>query len=66
MFWANVLQGVLAPALIVLVILVGNNSRIMKEHRMNLPTNLGLGFTALLMTAAALLLLYGLATGQGS
>ncbi len=56
----------LAPALIVLVILVGNNRRIMKEHRMNLPTNLGLGFTALLMTAAALLLLYGLAAGQGS
>src|SRR6185312_5492732 len=64
MFWANVLNGVLAPLLVVYVIIIGNNRKIMGNHRLNLITNFGMVLTALVMFAAAILLFYGLATGQ--
>ena len=64
MFWANVLNGVLAPLLVVYVIIIGNNRKIMGNHRLNLITNIGMVATALVMFAAAILLFYGLATGQ--
>jgi len=64
MFWANVLNGVLAPLLVVYVIIIGNNRKIMGNHRLNLITNIGMVLTALVMFAAAILLFYGLATGQ--
>ncbi|MGZ6367516.1 MAG: NRAMP family divalent metal transporter [Ktedonobacteraceae bacterium] len=64
-FWANVLSGVLAPILVVYVIVIGNNHKIMQKHRLGLNTNIGLAATALVMITAAILLFYGLATGQG-
>ncbi len=64
LFWANVLSGVLSPVLIVYVLLVGNNRKIMGVHRLGWLVNVGLIVTVLVMTAAALLLFYGLATGQ--
>ena len=64
-FWANVLSGVLAPILVVYVIVIGNNHKIMQKHRLGLITNIGLAATALVMITAAILLFYGLATGQG-
>ncbi|MGI8587670.1 MAG: NRAMP family divalent metal transporter [Chloroflexia bacterium] len=64
MFWANVLQGVLAPALIVLVLVVGNNSTIMRHHRIGRRTSAALALAALVMAAAVVMLLYGLLTGQ--
>lgn len=66
MFWANVVNGVLTPVLVVLLLLVGNNRKIMDGMPFNKATNLGLWVTAALMTAGALLLFYGLATGQTS
>nr|MBF6614738.1 divalent metal cation transporter [Chloroflexota bacterium] len=65
MFWANALQGVLAPALVLLVLLVGNNRKVMRHYRLNAPTNIGLVVTAAIMSIGAALLLYGLVTGQG-
>ena len=65
-FWANVLSGVLAPILVVYLIIVGNNRSIMRGQRMGVITNIGLVVTALVMFAAAILLFYGLATGQTS
>ena len=65
MFWANVLQGVLAPVLVVLLLLVGNNRRIMGSYRLGRLTNLGLILIALVMSGAALLLFYGLLFGRG-
>jgi NRAMP (natural resistance-associated macrophage protein)-like metal ion transporter len=66
MFGANVLQGMLAPVLVVFLVLVGNNRRIMRTHRLSLAANICLVLTALLMFAATALLLFGLITGQGS
>jgi Mn2+/Fe2+ NRAMP family transporter len=63
MFWANVLQGVLSPVLVVLLIVVGNNRRIMGRYRLGWTTNLGLILIALVMAGAALLLCYGLLFG---
>ena len=63
-FWANVLNGVLAPILVIYLILIGNNQKIMQKQRLGFITNIGLVMTALVMFAAAILLFYGLATGQ--
>ncbi|MFL5694288.1 MAG: NRAMP family divalent metal transporter [Ktedonobacteraceae bacterium] len=65
MFWANVLNGVLSPILVVYLIIVGNNRKIMRGQPMSWLTNLGMVLTAIVMFAAAALLFYGLMTGQG-
>ena len=65
MFWANVLQGVLSPMLVVLLLLVGNYRRIMGSCRLGRFTNLGLVLIAPVMAGTALLLFYGLLFGRG-
>ncbi len=65
MFGANVLQGLLAPVLIVFLILVANNQHIMKGQRIGRLTNIGLILTAILMSAATVLFFIGLLSGQG-
>ncbi|MGZ3716549.1 MAG: NRAMP family divalent metal transporter, partial [Ktedonobacterales bacterium] len=64
MFWANVLQGVLAPSLVVLILLLGNKRTVMKSYRFGKLINVALGLMALIMFAAVALLFYGLLTGQ--
>lgn len=64
-FWANVLQGGLAPVLIVLILVLGNSRRIMREYRLGKLTNFWLGLAALIAGAAVALLIVELATGQG-
>ncbi len=64
LFWANVLSGVLSPILIVYLLLVGNSRKVMGEHRLSLLINVGLVITVLVMSVAAILLFYGLATNQ--
>lgn len=65
MFWANVLNGVLSPVLVIYLLLIGNNRKVMRDQRLGLPTNIALVVTVLVMSAAAILLFIGLATGQG-
>ena len=65
MFWANVLQGTLAPILLVFIIVVGNSRKIMGTRRLGLPITSVLIFTALLLFTGTSLLFYGLLTGQG-
>ena len=65
MFWANVLQGVLSPIMVVLLVVIGNSQRIMGENKLGLVTNAGLVITAIVMFGASALLFYGLAFGQG-
>ncbi len=65
LFWVNVLQGVLSPVLVILIAFAANNRRIMGKARLAWYTNLGLIATAAVMSAAALLLIVGLITGQG-
>lgn len=65
MFWANVLQGILSPVLVVFIFLVGNNRKIMRASRLGVSTNVGLVATALVMAAATALFFFGLLTGQG-
>ncbi len=64
MFGANILQGTLSPIMVVLLLLVGNNRRIMSRERLGRWTNIGLIVTVLVMTTATVLLIVGLATGQ--
>ncbi|HEY7342459.1 MAG TPA: divalent metal cation transporter [Ktedonobacterales bacterium] len=66
MFWANVLQGILSPVLIVFLILVGNNRKIMRSYRLSPITNVCLALTALVMASATILLFYGLLSGAGA
>lgn len=63
MFWANVLQGVLSPVLVVLLVVIGNSRRIMGRNKLGLVTNIGLLVAAIVMFGASVLLFYGLATG---
>jgi len=65
MFWANVLQGVLSPVLVVLLVVIGNSRGIMGKNKLGLVTNAGLVGAAIVMFGASVLLFYGLATGQG-
>lgn len=64
MFWANVLQGVLSPILVVLLVVIGNSQKIMGKNKLGFITNLGLVVAAIVMFGASALLFYGLATGQ--
>jgi NRAMP (natural resistance-associated macrophage protein)-like metal ion transporter len=64
MFWANVLNGVLAPVLVVYLLMIGNSRKVMRDQRLGIPTNIALVITILVMSAAAILLFIGLATGQ--
>jgi NRAMP (natural resistance-associated macrophage protein)-like metal ion transporter len=66
MFWANVLSGVLAPILVVYLIFIANNPKIMHNRGIGIWVNIGLVVTFLVMAAAAILLFYGLLTGQGN
>ena len=60
MFGANVLQGLLAPILVVMLILVANDRRIMGSNRATWLTNAFLVLTALVLCAAELLFFIGL------
>ena len=64
-FWANVLQGTLAPILVTLLFFLGMSRRTLGANRLGRLTLLGLTLAAVLMFAATGLLFYGLATGQG-
>lgn len=64
-FWANVLSGVLTPFLVIALILVGRNRKIMGKERLTWLTIIFLLLTVMVMIAAAVLLFYGLLTGQG-
>jgi Mn2+/Fe2+ NRAMP family transporter len=65
MFWANALQGVLAPILIVLLLRAGNSRSVMGEHPFNLRLNAALALAGIVMFSGAGLLIFGLLTGQG-
>ena len=56
LFWSAVINGVLAPPLLVLLMLVVNNPRVMGKRVSGRWLNLGGWITTLLMFAAALAL----------
>ena len=64
-FWANVLQGALAPVLMVIILLMGNNRAMMREFRLSAMTNFWLVVAIVIAAAATVLLIVGLLTGQG-
>ena len=63
-FWANIIAGIMAPLLVIVVLLVGNNRKIMKGQRLSLLHNFGLVLIAVILLIAVTLLFYGLATRQ--
>jgi Mn2+/Fe2+ NRAMP family transporter len=56
LFWTAVINGVLAPPLLVLLMLIANNPRVMGERVNSRWLNLGGWITTLIMFAAALAL----------
>jgi Mn2+/Fe2+ NRAMP family transporter len=58
LFWTAVINGVLAPPLLVLLMLIANNRRIMGEHVNGRGLNLLGWLTTLIMGDAALALLF--------
>ncbi|HKO15899.1 MAG TPA: divalent metal cation transporter [Gemmatimonadaceae bacterium] len=58
LIWSAVINGLLAPPLIVIILIVCNNARVMGEHRNRLAMNVLGGLAAGLMTAAAVALVW--------
>jgi NRAMP (natural resistance-associated macrophage protein)-like metal ion transporter len=54
LYWAAVINGVVAPPLLVIVIIVANNKKVKKEHTNGVFTNIVGGLAAALMFAAAI------------
>ena len=63
-FYANMVQGVLAPVLITLILLLGNSRKVMRDNRFGWLTNFWLVLSVLVTVAGTLLLCYGLFTGH--
>ena len=62
LFWSAIVNGILAPPLLVLVMLVGNNRKVMGEHTNGFWLNLlGWTATAVMAVAAIALILTSLA-----
>ena len=57
LFWSAVLNGLLAPPLIIIILVVCNNRAVMGEYRNGVTLNLLGGAAALIMTAAAVALI---------
>jgi Mn2+/Fe2+ NRAMP family transporter len=53
LFWAAVVNGLLAPPLVVIILRVCNDRRVMGEHRNGRLLNVAGAFTAVVMSAAA-------------
>lgn len=62
LFWSAILNGVLAPPLIIIILLVCNNRRVMAEHVNGRLLNILGVITALVMGLAALAMLIGWAS----
>jgi NRAMP (natural resistance-associated macrophage protein)-like metal ion transporter len=62
LFWSAVINGLLAPPLIVIILLVSNNARIMAGARNGLGLNVLGGAAAIIMTLAAIGAVIALAT----
>ncbi len=64
LIWSAILYGVTAPVLIAIILHIANNKKVMREYTNGKLSNI-LGFaTLILMTVAAVVLLYLTATGK--
>jgi NRAMP (natural resistance-associated macrophage protein)-like metal ion transporter len=66
LFYSAVLNGVVAPPLIVLLLFMCNNKNIVGERRNNMLSNVLGWITVVLMTAAAGYMFWAMATGKAS
>ncbi len=57
LFWAAVVDGLLAPPLVVIILWVCNERRVMGEHTNDRQLNVSGAFAAAVMSAAALAML---------
>ena len=64
-FCSNIVAAIIAPFLVIAILLVGNHRTIMKNQRLSLLNNFGLVLIVLILIVGAVLLFYGLASGQG-
>jgi Mn2+/Fe2+ NRAMP family transporter len=60
LFWSAVINGLMAPPLIIIILVVANNARVMGAHRNGWKMNVVGGLAALLMTGAAVALVISL------
>lgn len=60
MFVANVVQGILAPVLILLILMRGNSRKVMRSYRFGIPTTICLALAAATTVASSALRCFGL------
>jgi NRAMP (natural resistance-associated macrophage protein)-like metal ion transporter len=63
-FLSNVLQGIVAPVLLVVILLTARSRRIMREHRIGLLTSFWLALAVVITVVAVALLFFGMVRGQ--
>jgi Mn2+/Fe2+ NRAMP family transporter len=64
LIWSAVINGLLAPPLIVIILVVCNNERVMGPHRNGRGLNVLGGLSALLMGGAAIALVCSVFSSQ--
>ena len=64
LYWTAILNGLLAPPILVLVMLVSGNKEIMGKRSNTVALAIAGWFTTLLMTVAAALLIWSAASGN--
>jgi len=60
LYYTAVLNGIVAPPLLILIMLIGNNKKIMGEHTNSLPSNILEIIITLVMSIAAIALIFNL------
>ena len=63
LFWSAIVNGVLAPFLLVGILLSARDPRIMKKQQSSVPAQVIVGLTTVAMFAAAGVMFYGLLQG---
>lgn len=53
LYWSAIINGILAPFLLVAIVVVASDAKLMKKQPSSLSARIGVGITALLMFAAA-------------
>jgi Mn2+/Fe2+ NRAMP family transporter len=57
LFWSAVVNGLLAPPLIIIILIVCNNETVMQTHKNGIALNVFGGLAAAIMSVAALALI---------
>lgn len=63
LYWAAIMNGVLAPPLLLMLLFIGNNKSILGSHTNSRLSNVLIGIATLVMGAVAIALVYSIVSG---